>query len=288
MNPRSDSETLQRVARSDRTGACNRSTDNGMLLPSPVAVLSREYSETINSAKQENYLQAKKTSRGDRAHSRLCRSVKDASTDQHDSLLNSLEVHQWELASLDLDHKSHLHDKETSSATHTADSRRDLILQALSQMWHRECSPWTKAENAGDCCEGLLLCQVLQMIEESSKPPKHVPTYDRFVFLTLLSFPFRILRAPPELQHMLQSKMVGSPLYEHLSPTSFLPTTMSLARADSTPLPVLQWTACLLDGVFECQARAIPVVRASGGLMLFAIIVQDVQTPIDTTFRLDE
>ncbi|KAG7350002.1 hypothetical protein IV203_012599 [Nitzschia inconspicua] len=152
--------------------------------------------------------------------------------------------------------------------------RNDLVLQSLCQVWGR--SHFSSATTSSKLITGIRLDQVLHMIDTASSLSRRGQlSDDTFILLTLTSFPFRILYAPPELKSLLQAKMDGEPLYNHLSPTSVLPT-MSLADAESTPLPSNS-TTCLLDGVFECQAEALPVYNNPfGSVMFFAIFIHDV------------
>jgi hypothetical protein len=165
----------------------------------------------------------------------------------------------------------------------------DLVLQSLHQICSNthtsQSTPWGEEKHSG---QGLRLDQVLHMIDNtiSSTSSPGWSTEGDFILLTLTSYPFRILYAPPQLKSMLQCNLVGEPLYKHLSPSNVLPT-MSLADASSTPLPTTS-IPCLLDEVFECHAEALPVMDPEKGSTLFhAIFVHEVQTPMDNIFPSD-
>jgi hypothetical protein len=167
----------------------------------------------------------------------------------------------------------------------------DLVLQSLHQIWSRATS--SSSQQSTPCHDeqddqGLRLDEVLHMIDStiSSTSTTDGSSLEDFILLTLTSYPFRILYAPPALKSMLQSSLVGEPLYKHLSPSSVLPT-MSLVDASSSPLPTVS-IPCLLDDVFECHAEALPVLDSGElGTMFYAVFVHEVHKPIDTIFPSD-
>lgn len=168
--------------------------------------------------------------------------------------------------------------------THQQNPQRDLVLDVLQQVCSQRCgiaqslyyptpdpspSNWSLGKVL-DMINGRRPISVSNKNDCGQMPPTSPENY---ILLTLTSFPFRIFHAPAEMKELLQSELVGDSLFEHITPINILPK-ISLDASRDPPLP-FESTPCLLDDVFDCHARAVPVHDPCAALLFYAVIVEE-------------
>lgn len=274
-------DRLQRTVLPPGNGCLSRlrGGNGAMLLPSPLSLLEREHNRSTNPSRQHVSCSNKPI------EFIFDHQLGNESPSSAWSCTNSIEASPLTMDQTDDEYQHQLLQRRPREFR-----RDDMYLELLHQLWARGCYSQHRLPGKNTTGGSISVGDVLQMINESAGS---TAAPENFVLLTLTSFPFRIVYAPSELKTLFQAEMVGAPLFKHVSPTHALVPATPLVGSESAPLPPSS-TACLLDGVFECNARATPVIESiasspyssedDSNLIFFAVVVHDVQTPVDTMF----